>query len=312
MQNLVIVLITLNFFLQIASAQSILQSFGTGANQFTIEFVEIGNPGNQADNTGYGSVSYLYNIGKYEISRDIINKANQESGLGITLFDMTNYGGNSNLNRPASGITWKEAARFVNWLNTSKGSAAAYKFDLSGNYQIWTSADSGFNPANPYRNNLARYWLPSADEWYKSAYSNPTGNWFDFANGGNTAPNPVVSGTGLLDAVYGQATSSGPAEVNSAGGLSPWGTMAQSGNVWEWTESAYDGVNNDPNENRERRGGSWYSNATTLGTSQRHSYDPAISEVNIGFRVAELPEPSALSLFAVGLGVVLRRRRRTV
>jgi sulfatase modifying factor 1 len=32
-------------------------------------------------------------------------------------------------NKPATNISWKEAARFVNWLNTSTGGFAAYKFN---------------------------------------------------------------------------------------------------------------------------------------------------------------------------------------
>ena len=48
-------------------------TFGSGANQFQIEFVTIGNPGNPADTTGdpnpAGSVPYEYRIGKYEIPK---------------------------------------------------------------------------------------------------------------------------------------------------------------------------------------------------------------------------------------------------
>ena len=54
---------------QTASAQSLLETFGSGANQFTMEFVTIGNPGNAPDTTGSpipaGSVAYTYNLGKY-------------------------------------------------------------------------------------------------------------------------------------------------------------------------------------------------------------------------------------------------------
>ena len=112
---------------QIASAQLVTENFGSGANAFSIDFVTIGNPGNSADNaTSYGepinrgSVAYSYQIGKYEVSRDMITKANAAGGLGITTQDMTYYGGNG-VNRPAVGINWNEAAKFVNWLNTSKG-----------------------------------------------------------------------------------------------------------------------------------------------------------------------------------------------
>lgn len=31
-------------------------TFGSDANEFTMDFVTIGNAGNAADNTGYGSV----------------------------------------------------------------------------------------------------------------------------------------------------------------------------------------------------------------------------------------------------------------
>ena len=42
----------------IGSASVHADTFGTGANQFTIDFTTIGNAGNAADTTGYGSVGY--------------------------------------------------------------------------------------------------------------------------------------------------------------------------------------------------------------------------------------------------------------
>ena len=115
---------------------SLADTFGSGANQFTIDFVTIGNPGNPADTTGTpnpaGSVDYVYNIGKYEISRDMVEKASAEGGLGLTLEPMDFVtgvlGDGPRPDMPATGVSWNEAARFVNWLNESEGSAAAYKF----------------------------------------------------------------------------------------------------------------------------------------------------------------------------------------
>ena len=60
-------------------AQTITSGFGSGTNYFEIEFVKIGNPGNAADDTGLGAVAYNYNIGKYEVSREMIIKANSVS-----------------------------------------------------------------------------------------------------------------------------------------------------------------------------------------------------------------------------------------
>jgi hypothetical protein len=78
-----------------AYAQTTTRGFGNGTNQFTMDFVTIGNPNNVADITGQpnpaGSVAYTYNIGKYEVSRDMIDKANSAGSLGITMQDMTTF-----------------------------------------------------------------------------------------------------------------------------------------------------------------------------------------------------------------------------
>jgi formylglycine-generating enzyme required for sulfatase activity len=295
---------------QTASATSLLETFGSGANQFTMEFVTIGNPGNAADTTGSpnpaGSVAYTYSIGKYEVSRDMITKANSAGSLGITLEDMTILGGNG-VNRPATGVSWYEAATYVNWLNTSTGGTAAYKF-VGGTFQLWSAGDAGYNANNMFRNSLAKYVIASRDEWYKAAYGNLNGTWNNYANGSDSAPAARASGTS--GAVYnGQR---GPADITEAGQLSPYGTMGQGGNVFEWVETAFDGSNNTAGENREMRGGSFDNNSGTLLASNRYdgtSRESAIPHL-IGFRVASVPEPSALSLLAIGLGGLALVRRR--
>jgi len=293
-------------------AQSLLQeSFGSGANQFTMDFVTIGNPGNAADTTGSpnpaGSVAYTYNLGKYEVSRDMITKANSAGSLGITLRDMTTYAGNG-VNKPATGIDWYEAAKFVNWLNTSTGNTAAYKLDRGGSFSLWSPTDAGYNANNLFRNSLAKYWLPSTDEWYKGAYGKADGSWSNFPNGTDSEPTAVAGGTDTNTAVYnGQ---SGPADITSAGGLSAYGTMAQGGNVWEWMESAYDGSNDTAGERREMRGGAWLSSGSRLNASRGNSELADGFSHDFGFRVASVPEPSALSLLAIGLGGLALIRRR--
>ena len=297
---------------QSASATSLLESFGSGATAFTMEFVTIGNPNNAADTTGrpnpVGSVAYTYNLGKHEVSRDMITKANAAGSLGITLEDMSSYGGNGLL-RPATGISYYEAAKYVNWLNTSTGGTAAYKF-VGGTFQLWSAGDAGYNSNNLFRNSLAKYWLPSSNEWYKGAYGNLNGTWNDYPNGSNSAPTAVAGGTAANTAVYGQSSSTGPADITSAGGLSAYGTMGQGGNVYEWNETAYDGSNNTVGEIRELRGGVWNGFGDHLGASSRTTTAPTEELNNLGFRVASVPEPSALSLLAVGLGALALVRRR--
>ena len=296
------------------NAQTITQTFGSGANAFSIDFVQIGNPGNAPDTTGNpnpaGSVEYIYNMGKYEISRVYIDKAVNSGALNITMKDMSSYPGANGDSRPATGISWYEAARFVNWLNTSKGYFKAYKFDENGNYQTWSNGEQGFNLNNPYRNTGAMYVIPNVDEWYKAAYGSPSNEWYNYPNGSNILPPDISSGTS--GAVYYSAGRGGPADIFNAGSLSAWGTMGQGGNVWEWTETAFDGPNDSPNETRILRGGSWAYNLNYLESSALISEAPQMQNEDYGFRIVMLPEPSALSLLAIGLGgLAMMRRRRS-
>ena len=295
---------------QSASAITVIENFGSGANAFTMDFVTIGNPNNAADTTGSpnpaGSVAYTYSLGKYEVSRDMITKANAVGSLGITMADMSSYGGNG-VNRPATGITWYEAARYVNWLNTSTGGTAAYKFSGS-TFQLWSSTDAGYNASNKFRNSNAKFWLPSTDEWYKGAYGSPNGTWYNYPTGTDSAPTAVASGTLFNTAVYGGQA--GPADITNAGGLNAYGTTGQGGNVWEWNETAFDGTNDTAGENRQLRGGSWLNLSFDLDASYRFEANPADGFVNEGFRVASVPEPSTGLLVLLGLSGLLLKRRK--
>jgi len=316
MRKLLFLPIALASFTTISSAQTITHLFGNGANAFTMDFVTIGNPGNVADTTGSpnpaGSVAYTYNLGKYEVSRDMITKANSAGSLGITMYDMYSYGGNG-VNRPATGVSWYEAAKYVNWLNTSTGYTAAYKFDGSGTFQLWSAGDAGYNASNMFRNSFAKYVIASRDEWYKGAYGKADGSWSNFPNGTDSAPAAVASGTSANTAVWGRQT--GPADITSAGGLSAYGTMGQGGNAWELTETATDGTNDTANENRESRGGSWdvFSfSSVLLGVSWRDITSlPSDEYWQVGFRVVSVPEPSTGLLVVLGLSGLLLKRRKT-
>jgi formylglycine-generating enzyme required for sulfatase activity len=283
----------------ISPAQTITETFGTGANAFTMDFVQIGNPGNTADMSVTsnlspyppGSVAYTYNLGKYEVSSDMINKANTAGVLNITLSDW-------GANKPALGISWYEAARFVNYLNTSTGNTAAYKFNSSNTFQIWSPGELGYDSNNPFRNSLSKFFLPSRDEWYKGAYGSPGGAYSDYPS----------STTIVVE----RSSWQGPDDIDLAGGLSAYGTMAQGGNANEWTESAFDGINDFATEVRLGRGG-FYNDPSWVSAYKLNTwyFDPSIDDYRMGFRVASVPEPSSLSLLALGslvMAVGIRRR----
>lgn len=297
-------------------------TFGSGVNTFSMEFVTIGNPGNAADTTGIpnpaGAVNYEYGIGKFEVSEDMVDKYN---ALNPTLQILKT---NQHPNLPARSISWYEAARFVNWLNTSTGYVAAYKFThglVNFNTELWAPGDAGYNPLNPFRNSMAKFVLPSYDEWYKAAYYDPSNNtYYDFPTGSNSAPTAVASGDAANTAVYNQGVNNLPAEVNMAGGLSPYGVMGLGGNVWEWEESSFDLTNSNATSSRGNRGGSWTSFAISLSPSFRQELNPNLGGAGYGFRVASVtpsspppavPEPTSMAIFGLGaLGMAYRARRK--
>ena len=307
-------------------AEADFSTFGSGANQFDMTFVEIGSPDNADDTTGApnpaGKVEYTYQMGKYEVSRDMITKANAVGGLGITLADMSSYGGNG-VDKPATGVSWNEAARFVNWLNTSQGFQAAYNFTTDGvndNIALWSSTDAWqLGGENLYRHKDAHYWLPSMDEWYKAAYYNPnTGVYGDYPSLTGSVPAAVSSGTADNTAVFNQTSAQGSADITQAGGLSPFGIMGLGGNVYEWEETSFDLNNSTGSSGRGvRGGGSWDFISSGLSSSFRIDDLPADVFTNVGFRVASLsspatvPEPGSLVVWsAICVGGLCYRRRR--
>lgn len=272
-------------------------TFGSGQNAFEIDFVPVGHPGNvpddrlgiQSDDPN-GAVDYFYQIGKFEISEQMLSKANALGNLGITFVSR-------GPDKPATNVTWFEAALFVNWLNEDAGYPPAYNFDSAGDFQFWAPGDPGYNPNNLFRNTRARYVLPTGDEWHKAAYYNPaTESYFNFPTQSDGAPISVASGTDPRTAVYSQSSSIGPADITQAGGLSAYGTMAQGGNVGEWEESPITLTYETPNLGRGLRGGAWTSTTSSLSASNRGSGSAANSGSIVGFRVAAVPEPSSVML----------------
>ena len=123
----------------------------------------------------------------------------------------------------------------------------------------------------------------------------------------------MAGGTGAGTAVYNQAVLQGPADITNAGGLSPYGTMAQGGNAWEWQEEATPGQEIDhPSPYRFLNGGNWYF-AWDLSSSTFAAGAPMVEDRFIGFRVAAVPEPeqyaAVFGVALLGTGVWLRRKK---
>jgi formylglycine-generating enzyme required for sulfatase activity len=314
----------------VAGAQA--DTFGTGANQFTLDFVPISgttNPTNgipAGDGFTFTGVNHDYRMGTYEITNDQWNKFTASLGVPVTgipslAYDSSFYDyGTGTTNVPANNVSWYEAAQFVNWLNTSTGHQAAYKFTGTqgqSNYLFvdWSPTDAGYDASNPYRNQNAFYFLPNENEWVKAAYWNGT-MLQTYETVGDVFPpqGDGTSGTGWNYYNNGYATNPyGPWNVGS-GSQELNGTYDMMGNNWELLESPYGSGDYGASAPRVFRGGGWTTYSGLLSSSSRVIIAPANDEDNLGFRVASVPEPDGIGLlFSSTLALLaysLRAKRR--
>ena len=270
----------------------------------TMDWVNIGNPGNNADSTGYGAVDYTYKIGKYEVTNaqygEFLNAKGASNSSGIynpAMLGITQSGGPGAFsysvtptlaNHPVVYVSWFDAARFANWLMNGQGSSDTE----TGAYTL-NGAMSGVITANIG----ALVYIPNENEWYKAAYYSATNSSYSlYPNGQNTI--------GISNANYGlsfHATS----PVGNYSSASAYGTFDQGGNVWEWNDAVV-------NSAHTWRGGSAMSLDSHLGSSFSIStVSPDNENGAVGFRVASaIPEPTSMLLSMLAGGMMLIRRKR--
>ncbi|MEL7483030.1 MAG: SUMF1/EgtB/PvdO family nonheme iron enzyme [Planctomycetota bacterium] len=161
---------------------------------------------------------------------------------------------------PVGGISWQNAAIYMNWLHNGKGTQAA-DF-MSGAYDVSTF---GRDPADPSsftdqttRSPGARYWIPSLDEWTKAAHWDPNkngsgqGGYWEFNNASDTQPVPGLPGVGetTADLFVDDAVAFSVPLESYPETQSPWGLLDLSGGGAEWTEEWF--TRNSPDERQIR------------------------------------------------------------
>lgn len=273
----------------------------------TIDYVSIGNPGNTADpSTGFGAVSYAYQIGKYEVTNaqygEFLNTKGASNSGGIYNDSMASRGitqvsGPSGFtynvtaalaNRPVVHVSWFDAARFANWMMNGQGSG-----DMENGAYTLNGATSGIITANIG----AAVYIPTEDEWYKAAYYIAANTSYSlYPNGQNTIS--------TADANYGNIVRTTTNVGSYTGDPSAYGTFDQGGNVSEWNDAVISGFF------RGLRGGSWVFPQFVLGSPFLGNGDPTVENADIGFRVASVPEPTSLFLALYSSSVILFRRKR--
>ena len=280
-------------------------TFGTGDNQFEIDFVTISGDTNPT--SGYGIVNNDYRMGIYEITNSqwisfVNSTARTVTGSPSYAYRYDSHWTGTNL--PTSNVSWLEAAQFVNWLNTSTGHQAAYNFTGTQGtedytFSVWDVTEA-WDGTNLYRHKDAYYFLPTEDEWAKAAYWNGT-TFQTYATTGDNVP--VAGIDSNFESVIGQPwdVGSGSEELN--------GTYDMMGNLLEWMENPRVSGDYLPNSYRSDRGGYYDHLAPGISSSFRRYAYPDLENYGISFRVASVPEPATLVLLGLG-GLTLRRRKK--
>ena len=172
------------------------------------------------------------------------------------------------------------------------------------------------------RSTLAKFWIPSENEWTKAAYYSPklnngAGGYYKWATQSNDYPgvsfDPIPNQANIPSSdgsKFANTTGSrditptaGPSLLTPVGSFSKspsyYGTFDQDGNVTEWTETVYDATatfgnyNRSPNATRSKHGAMYYSG--TAGSTRRDDIlMPNDKGYGTGFRLAALVTASSL------------------
>lgn len=289
----------------------------------TLEVVEIGNPGNKPDTTGYGAVAYVYQIGKYDVTVgqylaflnakarvtsqpaivELWNSDMQQpakyvapgfirrTGSGTSAdpyiyseIPDTNLGAKSSM-RGMPNISWFSAARFANWMHNG---ATADSDTETGAYTLNYARDGVFT-----KNPGAKWWIPTENEWYKAAYYDPTlnggsGGYYKYPTKSNLLPLKSAPSSESNAANYDGALPN-LAKITPVGAYvnasSYYGTFDQGGLLWQWNDAVY----NDHDGKaltRGMRGGSWSLGLINISKYGQRDYPPTYNDDDSGFRLA--------------------------
>jgi formylglycine-generating enzyme required for sulfatase activity len=292
----------------------------TAAASITIPTVPIGHLGNAADPvTGYGAVSYAYNIGTGEVSNrqyaaflnsvaktDTNNLWNigfdPNAGLGGGIsrsgspgnYSYTVSSGWEDL--PAQSTSFWNAARFANWMHN--GQPVGLQGAGTTEDGAYTLTPGGIAANSVTRNSGWQWAVTSEDEWYKAAYFQPAAQGGDVDNYWlyGTSSNTITTAVANWGGVVGDYTATGTYPANF------FGVYDMAGNVREWNEAII-------GANRGVRDGYYNSNSLPMRATTRSSGPAGSAILANGFRLVQIPAPSSGAILGLTALMASRRRR---
>ncbi|HDZ21645.1 hypothetical protein LCGC14_0315850 [marine sediment metagenome] len=295
----------------------VVVDFSTTAD---MPLMTIGDTGNAADGTGYGSVGYDYSIGKFEVTAgqytEFLNAVAGADTYELYHLDMfydppllpradgcqierTGSSGSyaysvaaDYADRPVNYVSWADAARFANWLTNGMPTGLQGLATTEDGSYFLNGATSLADLMAVTREADAVYVVPSEDEWYKAAYYDAGATtYYDYATGSDTLPsNDLIdpdpgNNANFMDPWW-DYTLGAPVWRTEVGEFenseSPYGTFDMTGNVSEFTDTAYDA------NRRIRRGGDYYIDASGMDSGVRRYGQPTQYSFAFGFRIVSL------------------------
>jgi sulfatase modifying factor 1 len=297
--------------------------------------VQVGDPGNTADTTGFGAVAYPYLIGKFEVTNTAYTAFLNSVAAADpnSLYDtrmgthvqggITRNGTSGNFtyatklgmeNKPVAFVSWFDAARFANWCANGQPVAAQSNATTENGVYPLNNLAAGIiqkNLTNPNTAQAPFRWIAAEDEWHKAAYYKGNGTasgYWEFPTQSNTSPGNLLGSSAnmanhhkLVYSITQNATfSASQLYLGNVGSYtaspSAYGTFDQGGNLQEWT----DGINQTTN--RVLRGGSWTVSSNLTKSSRAFSLPSASGDEFTGFRLAgSIPQTISIILPTTGL-----------